>query len=157
MAISAAIYHVLHFIHIIISIQNVSMSLSYLFLHYHHQVLTFQVAQARRGWASAASITTVKPEHVSWSVAVFWDNDGIAIFCILFTYTCWLRQQTLVPYITGQVCHSSFLHDLFTGSLCTPDHHNPFLYTPGGAPWPFLPADLCGLLYCYCLSTIFFG
>lgn len=65
MVIYAAIYHVLHCIHIIICIQNVSMSLSCLFLHYHHQVLAVQVAQARRDWASAASVTATEPECVS--------------------------------------------------------------------------------------------
>lgn len=100
------------------------MSLSYLSLHSHHQVFAFQLAQAPRGWASAALIPT---EYVSWSVAVFWDNSGTAIFCILFTYHM-LRQHTLVLYIAGQVYHFSFLHGLFTGrSLHTPDHLNPFL------------------------------
>lgn len=106
---SAAISHALHFIHIINNIQNVFMSLAFLFfsftilIKYH---LSKVLKNAGAGLL-AASIIAIVPEYISWSVDVFWVNEGIAVFCILLTYyTCWLRQQTLVSHIASQVCPS---------------------------------------------------
>lgn len=91
------------------------MSLSYLSLHSHHQVFAFQIAQAPRGWASAALIPTAEPEYVSWSVAVFWDNSRTAILCILFTYHMLIKAA-------------------YTGSVyCWPSI--PFLISPWSLHW----------------------
>ncbi|VDN42921.1 unnamed protein product [Gongylonema pulchrum] len=39
----------------------------------------------------AASMIAVVPGYISRSVAGSYDNEGIAIFCMLFTYYLWIK------------------------------------------------------------------
>uniref|UniRef100_A0A9L0SVM1 Dolichyl-diphosphooligosaccharide--protein glycosyltransferase subunit STT3A n=1 Tax=Equus caballus TaxID=9796 RepID=A0A9L0SVM1_HORSE len=93
MITSAAIYHVLHFFHITIDIRNVCVFLAPLFssfttiVTYH---LTKELKDAGAGLLAAAMIAVV-PGYISRSVAGSYDNEGIAIFCMLLTYYMWIK------------------------------------------------------------------
>ena len=39
----------------------------------------------------AAAFISIVPGYISRSVAGSYDNEGIAIFCMLLTYYCWLK------------------------------------------------------------------
>lgn len=39
----------------------------------------------------AASLIAIVPGYISRSVAGSYDNEGIAIFCMLFTYYLWIK------------------------------------------------------------------
>lgn len=39
----------------------------------------------------AASMIAIVPGYISRSVAGSYDNEGIAIFCMLFTYYTWIK------------------------------------------------------------------
>lgn len=39
----------------------------------------------------AAAFIAIVPGYISRSVAGSYDNEGIAIFCLLLTYTCWIK------------------------------------------------------------------
>ena len=53
-------------------------------------LLTREVWNARAGLLAACFIAIV-PGYISRSVAGSYDNEGIAIFALLFTYFLWLR------------------------------------------------------------------
>ncbi|KAL4667232.1 hypothetical protein H8959_005921 [Pygathrix nigripes] len=101
MSTSAAIYHVLHFLHITIDIRNVCVFLAPLFssfttiVTYH---LTKELKHAGTGLLAAAVIAVV-PGYISRSVAGPYDNEGIAIFCMLLTYYMWIQAVK-----TGSIC-----------------------------------------------------
>uniref|UniRef100_A0A674AHB8 Dolichyl-diphosphooligosaccharide--protein glycosyltransferase subunit STT3A n=1 Tax=Salmo trutta TaxID=8032 RepID=A0A674AHB8_SALTR len=93
MITSAALYHVLNFFHITIDIRNVCVFLAPLFssftaiVTYH---FTKELKDAGAGLLAAAMIAVV-PGYISRSVAGSYDNEGIAIFCMLLTYYMWIK------------------------------------------------------------------
>lgn len=51
----------------------------------------------------AASMIAIVPGYISRSVAGSYDNEGIAIFCMLLTYFMWVKSVK-----TGSICWSTF-------------------------------------------------
>lgn len=120
MIISAASYHVLHLIHIIYNQHSEYLyvpGLSFLFLHFHHQVLTSSksLRMAKAAGPLAAPIIAIIPECISWSVAVFWDNEGMAIFCILLTYYVLIKAANTGSMYCWPSMSFFILHGLFIG------------------------------------------
>jgi dolichyl-diphosphooligosaccharide--protein glycosyltransferase len=93
MVTSALFYHLLHLIHITIHIRDVCVFLAPFFssltvlVTYH---LTKELKDAGAGLVAAAMIAIV-PGYISRSVAGSYDNEGIAIFCMLLTYAMWIK------------------------------------------------------------------
>lgn len=93
MLTSALFYHVLHFINVTIHIRDVCVFLAPFFssltvlVTYH---LTKELKDASAGLVAAAMIAIV-PGYISRSVAGSYDNEGIAIFCMLLTYALWIK------------------------------------------------------------------
>jgi len=93
MVTSAAIYHVLHFIHVTIDIRNVCVFLAPLFSSFTTLItyeFTKELYSSGAGLVAAAMVSVV-PGYISRSVAGSYDNEGIAIFCMLLTYTLWIK------------------------------------------------------------------
>lgn len=105
MVTSAMFYHVLHFLNITIDIRNVCVFLAPLFssltviVTYH---LTKELKDTGAGLVAAAMISIV-PGYISRSVAGSYDNEGIAIFCMLLTYYLWIKAVK-----TGSLFWSTF-------------------------------------------------
>lgn len=149
---SPAIYQALHLILIIINIWKLCISQLFLsclffFLFFSFTVtmkyyLSKELKDAGTGLLAAPII-----EYISWSMAVLWDNERIAIFCILLTYYT-LKQQTLALYIFGQVCPSfSSLEEVYNLLI----NSIPFMYSilctlVGDHRMCLLVMDLWGLL-----------
>ncbi|KAJ1964137.1 oligosaccharyl transferase stt3 subunit [Dipsacomyces acuminosporus] len=97
MVTSATIYNALHFLNIPVDIRNVCVFLAPVFsaltaiATYH---LTKEVKNATAGLLAAAFIG-VAPGYISRSVAGSYDNEGIAIFLLVFTFFLWLRSVRL--------------------------------------------------------------
>lgn len=53
-------------------------------------MLTKEIRNAGAGLVAAAMVSIV-PGYISRSVAGSYDNEGIAIFCMLFTYYTWIK------------------------------------------------------------------
>ena len=103
--------------------------------------------ELRKGAGLCCFIIVTGPEYMSWSVAVFWDNDGIAIFAFCSPTKHWLRQQILVP-CTWTSMSFFILHGLFIGrSLYIPGQLSHFPSIHIDVHKTFLPGNLCGLLY----------
>ncbi|CAL1277929.1 unnamed protein product [Larinioides sclopetarius] len=93
MITSATIYRILQFVHITIDIRNVCVFLAPLFSSLTTIItylLTKELKDASSGLVAAAMISVV-PGYISRSVAGSYDNEGIAIFCMLLTYYMWIK------------------------------------------------------------------
>uniref|UniRef100_A0A8C2WHD7 Dolichyl-diphosphooligosaccharide--protein glycosyltransferase subunit STT3A n=1 Tax=Cyclopterus lumpus TaxID=8103 RepID=A0A8C2WHD7_CYCLU len=112
MITSALLYHVLHFFHITIDIRNVCVFLAPLFssfttiVTYH---FTKELKDAGAGLLAAAMIAVV-PGYISRSVAGSYDNEGIAIFCMLLTYYMWIKAVNTGSVYWSSVCALAYFY-----------------------------------------------
>ncbi|KAK9513066.1 hypothetical protein O3M35_001340 [Rhynocoris fuscipes] len=93
MVTSAVLYNVLRFINITIDIRNVCVFLAPFFSSLTTIItylLTKELKDAGAGLVAAAMIAIV-PGYISRSVAGSYDNEAIAIFCMLLTYYMWIK------------------------------------------------------------------
>ncbi|KAJ2723727.1 oligosaccharyl transferase stt3 subunit [Coemansia sp. Benny D115] len=103
MVTSATIYNALHLVNIPVDIRNVCVFLAPMFsaltaiATYH---LGKEVKNATAGLLAAAFIG-VAPGYISRSVAGSYDNEGIAIFLLVFTFFLWLRSVRLGSAMYG--------------------------------------------------------
>ena len=93
MVTSALFYHVLNFANFSIDVRNVCVFLAPFFSSLTVIVtylLTKELSNVSSALISACLIAAV-PGYISRSVAGSYDNEGIAIFCMLLTYWLWVR------------------------------------------------------------------
>ncbi|KAJ2288012.1 oligosaccharyl transferase stt3 subunit, partial [Coemansia sp. RSA 2706] len=93
MVTSAAIYNALHALNIPVDIRNVCVFLAPAFsalTAVATYLLGKEVKNATAG-LFAAAFMGVAPGYISRSVAGSYDNEGIAIFLLVFTFYLWLR------------------------------------------------------------------
>ncbi|XP_015587613.1 dolichyl-diphosphooligosaccharide--protein glycosyltransferase subunit STT3A [Cephus cinctus] len=93
MITSAALYHLAWLLNITIDIRNVCVFLAPLFSSFT-TIVTYLLTKELRDSASgllAAAMIAIVPGYISRSVAGSYDNEGIAIFCMLFTYYMWIK------------------------------------------------------------------
>lgn len=112
MVTSAVLYHVMHFFHITIDIRNVCVFLAPLFssfttiVTYH---MTKELKDAGAGLVAAAMISVV-PGYISRSVAGSYDNEGIAIFCMLLTYFLWIKSVKTGSLFWSTLCSLAYFY-----------------------------------------------
>lgn len=112
MVTSASLYHFLHFLNISIDIRNVCVFLAPLFSSFTVFVtymLTSQLRDAGAGLIAAAMIAVV-PGYISRSVAGSYDNEGIAIFCMLFTYALWIKSVKTGSLFWSVLCSLAYFY-----------------------------------------------
>lgn len=100
MVTSAVFYHLLNFFHISVEVRDVCVFLAPFFSSlttFVTYLLTKELYSKGAGLVAAAMIAIV-PGYISRSVAGSYDNEGIAIFCMLFTYYLWIKSIK-----TGQI------------------------------------------------------
>ncbi|XP_045450932.1 dolichyl-diphosphooligosaccharide--protein glycosyltransferase subunit STT3A [Melitaea cinxia] len=93
MVTSATLYNIMQFFNITIDIRNVCVFLAPFFSSLTTIVtylLTKELKNEGAGLVAAAMIAIV-PGYISRSVAGSYDNEGIAIFCMLLTYYFWIK------------------------------------------------------------------
>ncbi|XP_046667860.1 dolichyl-diphosphooligosaccharide--protein glycosyltransferase subunit STT3A [Homalodisca vitripennis] len=93
MVTSAILYHLMWMINITIDIRNVCVFLAPFFSSLTTIItylLTKEVKDTGAGLVAAATIAIV-PGYISRSVAGSYDNEAIAIFCMLLTYYMWIK------------------------------------------------------------------
>ncbi|KAJ1999322.1 oligosaccharyl transferase stt3 subunit, partial [Coemansia thaxteri] len=112
MVTSATIYNALHLLNIPVDIRNVCVFLAPAFsaltaiATYH---LGKEVKNATAGLLAAAFIG-VAPGYISRSVAGSYDNEGIAIFLLVFTFFLWLRAVRLGSALYGALTAVSYFY-----------------------------------------------
>ncbi|XP_055842920.1 dolichyl-diphosphooligosaccharide--protein glycosyltransferase subunit STT3A-like [Episyrphus balteatus] len=93
MVTSAALYRMMWLLNITVDIRNVCVFLAPFFSSLTTIVtylLTKEIHSTGAGLVAAAMISIV-PGYISRSVAGSYDNEGIAIFCMLLTYYLWIK------------------------------------------------------------------
>ncbi|CAH8468167.1 unnamed protein product [Schistosoma turkestanicum] len=93
MLTSSFIYSLLHAINVTMDIRNICVFLAPLFSSFTTIVtflLTSEIQDTGSGLIAAAMVAIV-PGYISRSVAGSYDNEGIAIFCMLFTFYLWIK------------------------------------------------------------------
>ncbi|XP_026471674.1 dolichyl-diphosphooligosaccharide--protein glycosyltransferase subunit STT3A isoform X1 [Ctenocephalides felis] len=93
MVTAASLYNLLWSFNITINIRNVCVFLAPFFSSLTTIVtylLTKELRDSGAGLVAAAMISIV-PGYISRSVAGSYDNEGIAIFCMLLTYYMWIK------------------------------------------------------------------
>lgn len=93
MVTSAFFYHILHFLNITMDIRNICVFLAPFFSSLT-TIVTFLLTKELRDTSSgliAACLISIVPGYISRSVAGSYDNEAIAIFCMLLTYWLWIK------------------------------------------------------------------
>lgn len=112
MVTSTALYNFLHFLNINIDIRNVCVFLAPLFSSFTTIVtylLTKELYNSSAGLVAAAMISIV-PGYISRSVAGSYDNEGIAIFCMLLTYYFWIKGVKTGKIIWSSMCSLAYFY-----------------------------------------------
>lgn len=112
MVTSATFYNILNFFNITIDIRNVCVFLAPFFSSLTTLVtflLTKELKDTGAGLVSAAMISIV-PGYISRSVAGSYDNEGIAIFCMLFTYAMWIKAVKSGSVFWGAICALAYFY-----------------------------------------------
>ncbi|KAH8025605.1 hypothetical protein HPB51_010666 [Rhipicephalus microplus] len=112
MVTSAALYHALQFLHITVDIRNVCVFLAPFFSSLTTLVtflLTKELKDTAAGLMAAAMISIV-PGYISRSVAGSYDNEGIAIFCMLLTYYMWIKAVKTGAIFWAALCGLAYFY-----------------------------------------------
>jgi len=112
MVTSAALYKFLHFFNITIDIRNVCVFLAPLFSSFT-TIITFVFTRELKDTASglvAAAMISIVPGYISRSVAGSYDNEGIAIFCMLFTYAMWIKSVKTGSVFWSVICSLAYFY-----------------------------------------------
>lgn len=112
MLTSAILFHIMQFINITIDIRNVCVFLAPLFSSLTTLVtyqLTKELKDASAGLVAAAMISIV-PGYISRSVAGSYDNEGIAIFCMLLTYCLWIKAVKSGSVFWASLCSLAYFY-----------------------------------------------
>ncbi|KAH9373748.1 hypothetical protein HPB48_016594 [Haemaphysalis longicornis] len=102
MVTSAALYHALQFLHITVDIRNVCVFLAPFF----SSLTTLDTASG----LMAAAMISIVPGYISRSVAGSYDNEGIAIFCMLLTYYMWIKAVKTGAIFWAALCGLAYFY-----------------------------------------------
>ncbi|VDP06185.1 unnamed protein product [Soboliphyme baturini] len=104
MITSAVLNHIFNFFHVTIHIREICVFLAPLFSSLTTIVTYFFTKELTSEGAGliAATMIAIVPGYISRSVAGSYDNEGIAIFCMLLTYYFWIKAVK-----TGSISWSS--------------------------------------------------
>uniref|UniRef100_A0A914LVN6 Dolichyl-diphosphooligosaccharide--protein glycosyltransferase subunit STT3A n=1 Tax=Meloidogyne incognita TaxID=6306 RepID=A0A914LVN6_MELIC len=112
MITSLFIHRILTFLNFTIDIREVCVFLAPLFSSFTVLItflLTKEVKSEGAGLIAAALIAIV-PGYISRSVAGSYDNEGIAIFCMLLTYYFWLRAVKTGSIFYSVLCALAYFY-----------------------------------------------
>jgi dolichyl-diphosphooligosaccharide--protein glycosyltransferase len=112
MVTSATFYHILNFLNITIDVRNICVFLAPFFSSLTVIVtylLTTELKDSSAGLVAACFISIV-PGYISRSVAGSYDNEGIAIFCMLLTYWLWIRAVKTGSIYWGAMCSLAYFY-----------------------------------------------
>eukprot|EP00010_Vexillifera_abyssalis_P008769 CAMPEP_0201547152 /NCGR_PEP_ID=MMETSP0173_2-20130828/3571_1 /ASSEMBLY_ACC=CAM_ASM_000268 /TAXON_ID=218659 /ORGANISM="Vexillifera sp., Strain DIVA3 564/2" /LENGTH=642 /DNA_ID=CAMNT_0047956093 /DNA_START=239 /DNA_END=2167 /DNA_ORIENTATION=+ len=111
--VTAALGHyILNALHFTVAIRNVCVFLAPIFSAFSAlsaYALTAEVHSTSAGLIAAAAIGIV-PGYVSRSVAGSYDNEGVAIFALLFTYWLWVRALKRGSLLWACACALSYFY-----------------------------------------------
>lgn len=112
MLTSAIIYHGMNFFHLTIDVRNVCVFLAPVFSSFTTICTFFFTRELRDTKAGlvAASMLAIVPGYISRSVAGSYDNEGIAIFCMLLTYALWIKSVKTGSIFWASLCSLAYFY-----------------------------------------------
>lgn len=112
MITSAAIYHFLQALNLTIDVRNVCVFLAPLFSSFTTIVTYLLTSELHSKGAGlvAASFIAIVPGYISRSVAGSYDNEGIAIFCMLLTYYLWIKSVKTGQIYWAALCSIAYFY-----------------------------------------------
>ena len=112
MVTASALYHFLNSINVTIDVREVCVFLAPFFSSLTAIVtylLTSELHSVGAGLTAAGMIAIV-PGYISRSVAGSYDNEGIAIFCMLFTYYLWIKSVKTGNIYWAALCSVAYFY-----------------------------------------------
>lgn len=112
MVTASIIYHFLNSINVSIDVREVCVFLAPFFSSLTAIVtylLTSELHSVGAGLTAAGMIAIV-PGYISRSVAGSYDNEGIAIFCMLFTYYLWIKSVKTGNIYWAALCSVAYFY-----------------------------------------------
>merc|ERR1719471_1110392 len=112
MVTSAVFTYLLNLVNVTINVREVCVFLAPLFSSLTSLVtyaLTSELHSTGAGLVSAAMIAIV-PGYISRSVAGSYDNEGIAIFCMLLTYYLWIKSVKTGHIYWAALCSIAYFY-----------------------------------------------
>jgi len=112
MATAAVVYWALNAFNITVNIRNVCVLLAPWFASNTAMVTYFfakEVKDSSTGLVAAAFIAIV-PGYISRSVAGSFDNEGIAIFALIFTYGTWVKAINTGSLFWSAICALAYFY-----------------------------------------------
>jgi len=112
MITAAAVYHALHFFNLTVQIRNVCVLLAPWFASntaIATYLFTSEAFDKNAGLVAAAFLAIV-PGYISRSVAGSFDNEGIAIFCLIFTYYTWVKSVNTGSVFWSAICALAYFY-----------------------------------------------
>jgi len=113
MSTSAAIYHFAHYIGFPVDIRNVCVFLapSFAGLTALATYLFTKEATGKKGSGLfAALFMSIVPSYISRSVAGSYDNEGVAIFALIFTFYLWIKSVNTGSIKWAILCSFSYFY-----------------------------------------------
>ncbi|VDK42773.1 unnamed protein product [Anisakis simplex] len=112
MVTSALIYRVLHLLNFTLHIREVCVFLAPLFSSFTVIVTYLLTKELKSDGAGliAAALIAIVPGYISRSVAGSYDNEGIAIFCMLLTYFLWIKAVKTGVLYWAIVCSLAYFY-----------------------------------------------
>jgi len=112
MVTASCIYHVLNALNITLDVREVCVFLAPFFSSLTAimtYLLTSELHSVGAGLCAAGMIAIV-PGYISRSVAGSYDNEGIAIFCMLFTYYLWIKSVKTGNIYWSALCAVAYFY-----------------------------------------------
>merc|ERR1719422_1222715 len=112
MVTTAVFTYLLNLVNVTINVREVCVFLAPLFSSLTSLVtyaLTSELHSTGAGLVSAAMLSIV-PGYISRSVAGSYDNEGIAIFCMLLTYALWIKSVKTGSIFWGALCSLAYFY-----------------------------------------------
>lgn len=112
MLTAGMVHNLLHTLHITVDIRNVCVLLAPWFASNTSLAtyfLTKEVKSSGAGLVAAAFIAIV-PAYISRSVAGSYDNEGVAIFALVFTFFLWLKAVNTGSILWSCACALSYFY-----------------------------------------------
>lgn len=112
MVTASCIYHILNALNITLEVREVCVFLAPAFSSLTAimtYLLTSELHSVGAGLCAAGMIAIV-PGYISRSVAGSYDNEGIAIFCMLFTYYLWIKSVKTGNIYWASLCAVAYFY-----------------------------------------------
>ena len=113
MLTAALFYWVLNALHITINIRNVCVFIAPIFsanAAISSYLLTSEVTKRSATGLLAAAFTAVVPSYISRSVGGSYDNEGVAIFALIFTFYLWVKSVHTGSMLWSCACALSYYY-----------------------------------------------